>query len=147
MSIRSTISTRSSTRRAIPIDLADEARFNGVSKVNYNLAAQYSFELGSLGELTARVDYSYRSEKYWTPLDQAAPFNKEIAAGAYDKLGARLVLDEVKLRNVNLRFELWGENLLDEEIRTAGNDFGTLGIGTVNYGRMRTVGINVTAEL
>ena len=58
-----------------------------------------------------------------------------------------LVLDEVKLRSMNLRFELWGENLLDEEIQTAGNDFGTLGIGTINFGRMRTVGINVTAEL
>jgi iron complex outermembrane receptor protein len=129
------------------LDLADEARFNGVSKLNYNLAAQYSVGLGSLGELTARVDWSWRDKKYWTPLDRTAPFNEQIAADSYGKLGARLILDEVRLRDVNLRFELWGENLLDEEIRTAGNDFGTLGIGTVNYGRMRTVGINVTAEL
>jgi iron complex outermembrane receptor protein len=129
------------------LDLADEARFNGVSKTNYNLGAQYTFGLGSIGELTARLDWSYRSKKYWTPLDTAAPFNTQIAAPAYDKLNARLVLDEVKLRNMNLRFELWGENLLDEEIQTAGNDFGTLGIGTINFGRMRTVGVVVTAEL
>jgi len=128
------------------LNIADEAKFNGVSKLNYNLGAQYAFAPSKAGLLTARVDYAYRTSKVWFPLDRSAPFNEVIATKAHGTLKARLTLDEIPVGNFKLRADLWGANLLNKKVVAAGNDFGTLGFGTVVFERLRTVGIDLTAD-
>ncbi|XHS01658.1 TonB-dependent receptor [Sphingomonas sp. DBB INV C78] len=126
------------------IDLSDEAKFNGVSKVNAAAGFQYSTMISDVGLLTFSMDYSYRSKKYWFPLTRLTPYNPDVAAGASNNLAARLALSDVEVSGVKLGFELWVDNITDELVRAAGLDFGSF--GTVVYERGRTVGLNVRAE-
>jgi len=128
-------------------NVADQAQFAGVSKVNANIAAQYSLAPARYGDLTGRVDCSYRSRKVWFPLDSQNPFNEVIATKAHENLRARLTLDNIPTgARFRLRAELYGANLLNEKVVAAGNDFGALGFGTVVYEPMLTLGVSLTAD-
>jgi iron complex outermembrane recepter protein len=128
-------------------NVADQAQFAGVSKVNANVAAQYSFAPARYGNLTGRIDCSYRSHKVWFPLDSQNPFNEVIATKPHENLRARVTLDDIPTgARFKLRAEVYGENLLNEKVVAAGNDFGSLGFGTVVYEQMLTVGVALTAD-
>lgn len=127
-------------------NVADQAQFAGVSKLNANVAAQYTFAPIPVGDFTARMDCSFRSRKVWFPLDSQNPFNEAIAAKAHENLRARLILDDIPTGSrLKLRGEVYGANLLNEKVVAAGNDFGSLGFGTVVYEPMLTVGVSLTA--
>ena len=129
------------------VNVADQAQFAGVSKVNANVAAQYSFTPAKYGDLSARLDCSYRSHKVWFPLDSQNPFNEAIATRAHENLRARITLDNIPTgAHFKLRAEIYGDNLLNEKVVAAGNDFGALGFGTVVYEPMLTVGASITAD-
>jgi iron complex outermembrane receptor protein len=128
-------------------NVANQAQFAGVSKVNANVGAQYAIARIAEGNLSARMDCSYRSRKVWFPLDSQNPFNEVIAAKQHENLKARLTLDDIPTGSrFRLRVEVYGANLLNEKVVAAGNDFGALGLGTVVYEEMRTVGIGMTAD-
>jgi iron complex outermembrane recepter protein len=128
-------------------NVANQAQFAGVSKINANVGAQYAIALMSAGNLSGRLDCSYRSRKVWFPLDSQNPYNEVIAARQHENLKARLILDDIPTGSrFKLRAEVYGANLLNEKVVAAGNDFGSLGFGTVVYEEMLTVGISLTAD-
>ena len=128
-------------------NVANQAQFAGVSKINANIGAQYAIARTSAGNLAGRLDCSYRSRKVWFPLDSQNPYNEVIAAKQHENLKARLTLDDIPTGSrFKLRAEVYGANLLNEKVVAAGNDFGSLGFGTVVYEEMLTVGISLTAD-
>jgi iron complex outermembrane receptor protein len=128
-------------------NVANQAQFAGVSKINANVGAQYAIARMSAGNLSGRLDCSYRSRKVWFPLDSQNPYNEVIAARQHENLKARLILDDIPTGSrFKLRAEVYGANLLNEKVVAAGNDFGSLGFGTVVYEEMLTVGISLTAD-
>jgi iron complex outermembrane receptor protein len=45
-----------------------------------------------------------------------------------------------------MKLTVWGRNLLDEEYRRSGIDFGALGFAGAIYGEPRTYGVTLTFE-
>jgi iron complex outermembrane receptor protein len=129
------------------VNVADQAQFAGVSKLNANVSAQYTYGRTAAGTLSGRLDCSYRSRKVWFPLDSQNPYNEAIAAQANENLRARITLDDIPTgARFKLRAEFYGANLLNEKVVAAGNDFGALGFGTVVYAEPLTLGVNLTAS-
>jgi iron complex outermembrane receptor protein len=131
-----------------PINVADQARFPYVSKASVTLGIQYEFAPMEWGDLTARVDYAYKSPRVFFPLNSLNPFNDAVASGPYHDVSARLLLDHIPVGAWarNLKGEFFVTNLLDRHERIAGIDFGALGFGTDTYNRPRAFGFNVTAD-
>ena len=127
------------------IDVADQARFAYVSKTTAHLAAQYQAQLG-IGELTLRVDYSYKSGRYWNVLDRDSPYNAAIRGGADNSLGARIALGKIPLAGGEWEVAAWGDNLLNKHVIVGGIDYGSLGFGGVTYNRPRNGGVEVRAS-
>jgi iron complex outermembrane receptor protein len=127
-------------------NVANQAQFAGVSKVNANVGAQYSFTPISIGEFSARLDCSYRSRKVWFPLDSQNPYNEIVATAAHENLRAKVSLNNIPTgSHFKLNLDVYGANLLNEKVVAAGNDFGSLGFGTVVYEPMRTFGVGLVA--
>jgi len=106
------------------------------------LGATYEWSLGG-GDLTAHAGYQYRSDTkvgYTTPSITDQPAYDILDVGfAYTTAGQAW------------RFALEGKNVLDEEYRVAGYDFGNPGVGATGglsqigfYGPPRTVAITAT---
>lgn len=127
------------------IDVAGEARFAYVSKTTAHIAAQYATRLDA-GLLTFRVDYSYKSGRYWNPLDRDGPFNQLIRGGADNNLGARISLGELAIGNGTFEISAWADNLLNKHVIVGGIDYGSLGFGGVTYNRPRNGGVQLRAS-
>ena len=127
------------------LDVADEARFSNIAKWNWNAGAQYTFPSLGFGELTAQVNYSWRSKMYFFPLDRVNIFNEEISSPGQGTLSARMTLSEVALGNSGAKMEvsLWGENLADNDKIAYGIDFGGLGFGGAYFAEPRSFGVDV----
>lgn len=130
------------------LDVSDEARSPLTSKLTYNIGIAYESSRLDWGLFSVRADYSFRSHRYYFPLDRMSPRNRVVRGDPQRSLRARLVFSEIALfgGNQRFRFDIWGENLLNQEQRVSGIDFGALGFGTVNYVTPRTFGISVSAE-
>ena len=130
------------------INVANEARFPYVSNASLSMGIQYEFAPMQWGDLTARVDYSYKSSRVFFPLNRLNPFNDAVASGDYHDVSARLILDHIPIGGwaKGMKGEFFATNLLDHHDRVAGIDFGALGFGTDTYNRPRTFGFNVTAD-
>jgi outer membrane protein OmpA-like peptidoglycan-associated protein len=100
------------------------------------------------GDLTARVDYSYKSPRVFFPLNSLNPLNDAVGSGPYHDVSARLILEHIPIGDWarDLKAEFWGSNLLDRHERIAGIDFGALGFGTDTYNRPIAFGFNITAD-
>lgn len=122
------------------VDVAGEARFAYVSKTTAHIGGQYRAELGGGAHLTFRADYSYKSGRYWNPLDRDSPFNHAIAAGADNDVTARIVLGGIQMGGADVEISAWVDNLLNKHVITGGIDYGVLGFGGVNYNRPRNGG-------
>ena len=101
---------------------------------SYNLFARYEWQAGSLGFLSAQLDYAYTDEAFREAVN--IPF---LATEDYGLWGARLAL-----RSSDDRWEvaLWGKNLSDETYRLHAFDNG-IGNGGSTYGAPRTWGATV----
>ncbi|MBK7250199.1 MAG: hypothetical protein IPI06_04795 [Gammaproteobacteria bacterium] len=99
----------------------------------------------SLGVLSARLDYSYRSERYFNAVPRATPFLEQIRDPGQHDLGARITLSEIALGKGagDLEVSVWGANLTDEDDVNSGIDFGALGFAGVSYVMPRRFGIDV----
>ncbi|GAA4879157.1 TonB-dependent receptor [Ferrimonas pelagia] len=117
----------------------DSSEFDFEPNDSASLGVSYEWELGKLGYLNARVDYTYLSDQYFN-FDLANPLMEE----AYGLVNARVQLSEVKALNGNLKFAAWGRNLTDEEYRVYGAQFAVY--QGYNWGDPRTYGIDVTYE-
>lgn len=125
-------------------NVADQARFAYVSKTTIHLAAQYQASL-AMGELTLRVDYSYKSGRYWNVLERDSPYNAAIRGGADNNLSARIALGKIPLAGAEWELSAWGDNLLNKHVITGGIDYGSLGFGGIWYNRPRNGGVEVRA--
>lgn len=126
------------------LDVADEARFSNVSKLNWNAGAQYVFPAFDFGELSAQVNYSYRSKMYFFPLDRVNIFNKEIASPGQGTLSARMSLSDIALgERGKMEVSVWGENLANNDKLAYGIDFGGLGFGGAYFAEPRSFGVDV----
>jgi iron complex outermembrane receptor protein len=134
-------------------DDAEDAKFG--YRPQQTLAAGLAFEsdpLGSCGAvLGSRLDVNYVDDIWWGITDFAPsgapinPFRDELKEGGYTLLHANVSIGEIPIGSESrLKFTLWGRNLLDEEYRRSGIDFGALGFGGVIYGEPRTYGATMT---
>jgi len=130
------------------VNVADQARFPYVSKTSVGLGIQYAFPPMDWGDLTARVDYAYKSPRVFFPLNSLNPFNDAVASGPYHDVSVHVTLEHIPVGDWtnDLKLEFWGTNLLDRHERIAGIDFGALGFGTDTYNRPIALGFNITAD-
>lgn len=127
------------------IDVADQARFAYVSKTTASVAAQYQVRF-DIGVLTMRIDYNYKSGRYWNVLDRDSPFNAAIAGGADNNVSARIALGEISARGTDIEVSAWVNNLLNKHVIIGGIDYGSLGFGGVTYNRPRNGGVQLRAS-
>lgn len=124
------------------IDVADVYNFQFSPDWTSSLTARYEAQVGDLGRLLLRVDWSYVDKQYF----QVVP-SPLIEGDDYTLLDARLELRE--LLGSSLTIALWGKNLGDEEYRTGGFDVPTFGINppdglyATSWGNTRTWGVDV----
>ena len=124
------------------IDVADIYNFQLSPEWTSSLTARYEAQVGDLGRLLLRVDWSWVDDQYF----QVAP-SPLIEGDSYTLLDARVELREVLGSSVTV--SLWGKNLGDEEYRTGGFDVPTFGINPPDglyansWGNTRTWGVDV----
>lgn len=123
------------------INVASEARMSQAAKFNAHAGAQYDHDL-TIGRLSARVDYSYRSTVYWFALDRVNPFNRDIRSRPDHNLRARIALDDIPVGNARLGLGVWGDNLTDQSNIDFGIDFGALGYASAAFKKSRTFGVD-----
>ncbi len=125
------------------LDISESAKFQYSASTTANLGVQYDVRLGDLGALTARLDWSYRDEVYWHPIN---PYNEDIADDSVGVFNARIALDDIAVGGSYLTVAAWGRNLSDESYFLSGIDFGSLGFAGVSYADPRTYGIDISLE-
>lgn len=128
------------------IDIADEARFSYSASTTFTGGAQYTFGEVVGGQLSARLDYTYRSKLFFNVVPRFAPFDAAIAAPSIGLLDGRVALSKVDIGGARAEFAIWGRNLTDEKYRVSGIDFGSLGFATNTYGLPRTYGADIRLE-
>ena len=128
------------------IDIADEAKFGYSSSTTLNLGAQYEFPAFDIGQLVARLDYTYRGRIYFHPSIRFTPFRDVISDGSVGLLDGRLTLGEISVGGSELSVSLWGKNLTNEDYLYSGIDFGSLGFAGVLWAEKRTWGVDVKLE-
>lgn len=123
------------------INVANEARMPQTSKFNSHVGAQYAYDVG-VGELSARVDYSYRSTTYFFSLDRQNPFNRDVRARPDHNVRARVGLSGIAVGGGELDLGIWGNNLTNDKNIDFGIDFGGLGFGSASFKKPRTWGFD-----
>lgn len=130
------------------IDVADQARFQAVAKDNLHVGVEYAFAPFSVGQVSARLDWSEQGERYFYPLDSINIFNEQVKDPGSENLRARLALTEMPFGDKGTwEVALWGENLTDHDNVGYGIDFGGLGFGGLFYTEPRRYGIDVKVRL
>jgi iron complex outermembrane receptor protein len=132
------------------LNYASIAHFPYVPDWTIHLGAQYFFPEQPYGAPSLRVDYSMMSERYWfgTNLPNANPFNNVIKDPGQNLLSARLILSDIPILDGNAKAEIqiYGTNLLNQDLRDSGIDFGGLGFAGISFGEPRSVGFTVDVK-
>lgn len=123
-------------------DIADSAR-DTHSKTTASAALQYDLPRLPIGRLSARLEYNYRAKYYSFVTTVGTPLNESIINDGRGLLDARLTLSEIGFGGANVSFALWGKNLIDEEYRAFGIDFGALGFAGNVYGEPLSYGVDL----
>ena len=112
-----------------------------------HLGGDYTVPL-DFGRLVLRGDYSYSSKRHFFALSlpNANPLNDAIRDPGQNLLSTRLSLSDVQVGPTRLEASLYGENLLNDQIRTSGIDFGSLGFAGVTYGMPRRWGVELKLD-
>jgi len=106
-----------------------------------SLALVYDFPQLPVGNLTARVDASYRGEVFFDSIEHK---NEHILGDDRVLLNARLGLSDISLGDGTLRVALWGKNLENKEYKVHGINFGRFANNV--YGEPRSYGLDFTYE-
>ena len=126
------------------VDVSDSAHFTYSAEDTASAALQYDLPRFSFGQMSARLEYNYRSEVYFQPTTIGTPLNESIKSDGRGLLDARLTLGEMAISGVTASVSLWGLNLTDEEYRVHGIDFGALGYAGNVYGEPRSYGVDLS---
>jgi iron complex outermembrane receptor protein len=127
------------------IDVGSSGKFQYISKWTTNLALDYTFEPTSYGELSARLDWAWNSDRYFHVSELQNPFNRRISDPGHGTLNGRITLADIRMGESRAVWELsvWGENLTNEKYFVAGIEFGpSLGFAGNIYGMPRRVGVD-----
>ncbi|SFR91491.1 TonB-dependent receptor [Sphingomonas jatrophae] len=127
-------------------DVSDEARFSYSASTTFTGGAQYTVGEVFGGQLSARLDYTYRSKLYFNVVPRFAPFDEAIRAKGVGLLDGRLALGKLDFMGNRGEIALWAKNLTKEKYRISGIDFGSLGFATNTYGTPRTYGAEIRME-
>ncbi len=117
-----------------------DSKFVKTPKWTYNIGAQYTVPLGErVGDVTARVDWSYRSTTYMTPNN--IPI---LAQPGYGLLSARLTY---KSTDDTWEVAVFGNNLTDKAYITNGLEaINVTGTADATYARPREWGASIKAN-
>ena len=128
----------------IESDYRKAAKFPYAPRFTAHVGAQYMVPM-DWAELTFRVDFSHSSKRYFHTVTLLNPLNDLIADRGQDLLSARIALGRIHLGGeaTTLEIGVYGENLLQKDLRIAGIDFGpSIGIAGINYGEPRSFGVD-----
>ncbi|MHB9879313.1 TonB-dependent receptor [Pacificimonas sp. ICDLI1SI03] len=128
------------------VDVSDEAQFSYSASTTANLGAQYTMYDVMGGDLSARLDYTYRSKINFNVVPRFAPFDDDIASGGIGLLDGRISLSKLQIGGVDTQIGIWSKNLTNEKYRVSGIDFGSLNFATNTYSLPRTFGIDFRIE-
>ena len=106
-----------------------------------SMIIQYEFLPWSFGQLTARVDGSWVTDR-----EYHAQLTNYTTSKEHGLVNGRLTLNDIPVKAGNLKVALWGKNLDNTEYKEWGIDFGSLGYAVNTYGEMRSYGIDITYE-
>ncbi|OHT19318.1 TonB-dependent receptor [Edaphosphingomonas haloaromaticamans] len=126
-------------------DYSDIGRFSYSPSTTLNAGAQYTIDALSVGALSFRLDYTYKSKVHYNvlPGPPFSPYDADIAAPGYGLLDGRIMLADVALGGGSATFTLWGKNLTNKVYRISGIDFGSLGFAVNSYGEPRAYGVDM----
>lgn len=130
------------------VDVHDSAHFVNSPSTTASASVVYDFPATAMGQVSARADYDYRGKMYFNPTSVGAPYNDAIATDSRSLLNLRLSLRDIPLGSGDTQGELalWARNVLDEEYRTFGIDFGALGYAANMWGEPTTWGVDLTVR-
>ena len=129
------------------IDISDTAHFQLLSKFNFGVGAEYNFGEMSFGELSARIDYAYKSKRFWYASDELNPRNHLIAGNPAKILSATISLDKIPIYKAStVQVQLRVDNLLNQDRVEAGADLGALGSGFITFARPRSFLLQLTGN-
>ncbi|WP_372749057.1 TonB-dependent receptor [Litorivivens sp.] len=107
-----------------------------------SLALEYTFAPKEWGQLTLRVDATYTDEISFHP-----QFNLYDESDDHHLVNARATITEIPaFMDGKLTVAAWGKNLENNEYRDFGIDFGQLGFAVVNWGELRSWGLDFIYE-
>ncbi len=109
----------------------------GWATLNLHLDGQWQKETFSSALWTG----SYKAGAVVTPVAY-----EPIVLDARTVFNARISLDEIEAGDGTVQVALWSKNLLDEDYRTFGINYASVGVVTAQYGEPRTIGLDVTYE-
>jgi iron complex outermembrane recepter protein len=130
-------------------DLSNQATVPYAPENTASMGVQYDFQPFSFGQLSMRLDAAYRDSMVFSAIPSSSPSEYFSAAEDRTLIDGRISLNDIPIGGCCkdgahvLRVSLWGKNLSDEEYRTFGVDFGSLGFAGVSYGAPRSYGIDV----
>ena len=129
-------------------DIKDSAKFPYVPDWTIHIGVEYTFPPLGFGTLAARSDYTHTSQRYFFATAILNPDNEAIKDPGQDLLSARLILSDISVTGkAEMQVSFFAENLLNQDIRVAGIDFGpSIGIAGDNYGPPRTFGAELRVK-
>jgi iron complex outermembrane receptor protein len=126
-------------------NVGSTAHFPYLSKWSTHVGGQLRSSPTGIGVITARVDYSTKSNARLAVIDSLAPTLQNFRTGTQRDLSARLILSDIPLDSgVRLTAQVFGENLTNNRFYSFATDFGSL--ATAIFNRPRNWGLRVSAE-
>ena len=120
-----------------------------------SMNANYTIARLPFGDLKAYVEANWQDDSrpaaLWTgtygtgAASTAVPFDP-IVLDERLLINARLTLDSIAVGDGTLRASLWGRNVFDQDYRTFGINYASLGLIGTQFGEPRTYGLDVTYE-
>jgi iron complex outermembrane receptor protein len=133
-------------------NIAGTAKFPYFSNTSYSISSTYTFAPTPIGELSARVEFDYKSQMYFHPSNTFNPLNEQIKAGSRNILNASIDLAHIPLGGgkPSLDVSIYGKNLLNKAYVVQAVDYEIIPkfdyFSTGIFARPRVVGIMVTGK-
>ena len=121
------------------MDVADTAKAPFTPRHTASGSVEYVFPKLAFGELSARLDASYRSGITFDAFQFV-----NTAAGGRTLLDARVALSAIEVGRGRLEIAGWIKNLTDKEYRDFGVDFGSIGLAVNTWGDPQTFGLDIS---
>lgn len=149
---------------APPVNVADYAKFQYTSNTSYSIGTTLT-QPTPVGELSGRLEFSYKSGMYFHPLDEVPAsvlppgsppvgnvLNEAIKAGSQNILNANITLAHIAqdALHADLSVAVYGRNLLNKEYTVQAVDYSIVPgydeFATRWFARPRVVGVELKAK-